>query len=301
MSGEAIGLLLGAAAIHAGWNFLAKRAGDRLSFLWLGIGAGLALYAPVMVWTAVRDPAPAAGYPFIVASGAIHFFYYHALARMYEYDFSLTYPIARGASPILVTVLSLAVLGEPLSAGGIAGILIVVAGIAVLRLRPAAGASHADAAAGVSPAAAGVSPAVSGPAVRLALATAVIIAAYSVVDKTGVATMRVNPVFYLWMTHLIAFIALAPRMIRRWPDVAAEARRAPGAVLAVGLGQNLAYILVLFAMRLSPVAYVVPVREVSTLVGAALGVVLLKEPFPAAKLGGAALIVAGVAIIAILG
>ena len=83
MTAAALTLVLLASFIHAGWNFLTKRAGDRLVFLWLGVGAGLVLYLPVMVWTASHYPVPLAGLPFILVSGSIHFCYYYALSRLY--------------------------------------------------------------------------------------------------------------------------------------------------------------------------------------------------------------------------
>ncbi len=295
MAVTALTLVLLASSIHAGWNFLTKRAQDRLVFLWLGVGAGLVLYLPVVIWTALHYPVPLAGLPFMLASGSIHFCYYYALSRLYEYDFSLTYPMARGSSPVLVAIISLLFLGEDLSAWGVVGILTVAVGIAALQIQVLPADVPGRRARVVWP----LKQAVRGPAGRVALATALTIALYSTVDKGGVA--RVNPIVYLWGVHLIAFIAWSFRMIPRWPEVMAEARRSPRSLLAIGVGQNLAYILVLFAMRLAPVAYVVPAREVSTLIGSALGVLVLREAFPTAKLTGAALIVTGVALIATLG
>lgn len=295
MATTALTLVLLASFIHAGWNFLTKQSGNRLVFLWLGLAAGLVIYLPAMIWTAIQYPPPLSGLPFILASGSIHFCYYYALSRLYEYDFSLAYPMARGSSPVLVAIISLLFLGEGLSAWGVAGILTVVAGIAALQIQIL----PSDIPGGRSKVVWPIAQVIRGPAGRVALATALTIACYSVVDKGGVA--RVNPIIYLWMSHLVAFTAWSFRMVRRWPEVVAEARRSPRAVAAIGVGQNLAYIMVLFAMRLAPVAYVVPAREVSTLIGSALGVVLLREAFPTVKLTGAALIVAGVVLIAALG
>lgn len=292
MTFAALTLVVLASSIHAGWNLLAKRAADRLGFLWLVLGAGLLLYGPAALVAALLHPPPAEGFLFIAVSGMVHAAYYGSLSRMYRYDFSLTYPTARGSSPVLVTLFSLTVLREPLTTGGLAGIGLVVCGIAALQVqteRGPAGRTFRWPVADV----------LRGPAGRQALATGAIIACYSLVDKAGVAL--VNPVLYIWCSHLVAFAFWSLLIRRRWGAAVGQGRRAWKAVLAAAAGQNLAYILVLFAMRLAPVAYVVPAREMSTLVGAGLGVVLLKEPFPASKLGGAALIAAGVALIAALG
>lgn len=289
MRGPALILVISASVIHAGWNLLAKRSTNRLVFLWLGLGVGLVLYAPLVVWLALREPLWPSGLWFAALSGIIHSAYYYALSRMYEHEFSLTYPTARGISPVLVTLASLAVLREPLRPGGLAGIGCVVVGIAFLRLRALspAGAIHAS------------REVLRGPAGRLALVTGGLIAGYSLVDKVGVS--MVNPVVYLWLSHLVAFLGYSGMMRRKWCTVVAEARQSGWALLAVGAGQNLAYILVLYAMRLAPVAYVVPAREVSTLIGVLLGAFVLKEPAPLPKLAGAAMIVVGVVLISLKG
>jgi len=289
MSGRALLLVVAASSIHVAWNLSAKRSSNRLVFLWLGLGVGLLLYAPLALWLALRDPFPWRGLGFAAASGIIHSAYYYALSRMYAHDFSLTYPTARGVSPVLVTIASLALLHEPLRPGGVAGIACVVAGVGFLRLRALSLPGARQAAVET----------IHHPAGRLALATGGIIAAYSLVDKLGVS--MVDPVVYLWCSHFVAFLGYSATMVSNWTEVAAEAKRAGRSLLVVGIGQNLAYILVLNAMRLAPVAYVVPAREVSTLLGVLVGTLVLKEPAPLPKLAGAAMIVAGVALISLKG
>lgn len=289
MSSTALLLVVVASSIHATWNLLTKRAQDRLAFLWLGLGAGLLLYLPAAAWVAVNYPPDPRGWPFVLASGLVHSGYYYALSRMYQHDFSLTYPMARGSSPVIVTLASLLFLREPLSPGGLAGIALVVAGIMSLQIRRDATGRWCWP----------LRQAISGAPGKAALFTATMIAGYSLIDKHGVVYL--NPVLYLWSSHLVAFLGYSAFMLRHRDRVIAELNRSRRAVLILAIGQNLAYIMVLFAMRLAPVAYVVPAREMSTLIGAMLGIVLLKEPFPAVKLAGAALIVAGVVCIALLG
>ncbi|MBC8831871.1 EamA family transporter, partial [Escherichia coli] len=57
-------------------------------------------------------PAPAA-WPYIAASAALEVAYCFTLARAYRSgEFGQIYPIARGISPLLVSVLALALLHE---------------------------------------------------------------------------------------------------------------------------------------------------------------------------------------------
>ncbi len=61
----------------------------------------------------------------------------------------------------------------------------------------------------------------------------------------------------------------------------------------------LAYVLVLYALERAPVSYVAPAREVSIVVGAALGVGVLSEADGARRLAAAGAIVAGLAALAL--
>jgi drug/metabolite transporter (DMT)-like permease len=56
----------------------------------------------------------------------------------------------------------------------------------------------------------------------------------------------------------------------------------------------LAYILVLTAMQFTPVSYVAPAREISILIGTAMGVRLLGETDAPRRLAGAGAMVLGV-------
>jgi drug/metabolite transporter (DMT)-like permease len=61
----------------------------------------------------------------------------------------------------------------------------------------------------------------------------------------------------------------------------------------------LAYVLVLQALTLAPVAVVAPVRESSIVVGALLSWLVLREPHPARRLLGSVVVLAGVAALAL--
>ena len=61
----------------------------------------------------------------------------------------------------------------------------------------------------------------------------------------------------------------------------------------------LSYILALFAMRLAPVSYVAPARELSMLIGALFGAKLLHEGNTAQCVGGSILMIAGMIALAL--
>lgn len=75
----------------------------------------------------------------------------------------------------------------------------------------------------------------------------------------------------------------------------------PGLALLGGILVQGTYLIILAAMTIAPVSYIVPLREVSVLFGATLGVVLLGEGFGRGRLVAGGLITAGVMLIALFG
>jgi drug/metabolite transporter (DMT)-like permease len=61
------------------------------------------------------------------------------------------------------------------------------------------------------------------------------------------------------------------------------------------------YVLILLALRIAPVSYVAPARELSIVLGTLLGVTVLGERHPVPRLAGATLILAGVLLLGLAG
>ena len=106
--------VLASALLHATWNAVVKsRADPTIGIAWLSVGSGVAA-GLALPFVAVP---PAAAWPFLLASTAIHTVYNLMLATAYSHgDFSRVYPIARGGAPLIVTLASLAFLKEGLGA-----------------------------------------------------------------------------------------------------------------------------------------------------------------------------------------
>src|SRR5215213_208051 len=102
MSGAALGLVLLAAIAHATWNILARRADEKLAFLWCGNLVASIVCLPLGVWLLLTEPIPLLGWGVVGLSALLEALYYWTLAQAYRYgDLSLVYPIARGTAPIL--------------------------------------------------------------------------------------------------------------------------------------------------------------------------------------------------------
>jgi len=210
VSGPAIALVVCAAVLHAIWNALAKRADNQFVFLWSSVSLATLLLLPFGLVRFPFEGTAAAGLPFVAASVAIHALYFYALGRSYRHgDFSRVYPMARGLGVALVPVIALPVFGERLSWLGALGVGLVVLGIAALSVIPSA--VPASAATGI------------GAGTVWALVTGLTIAAYSLVDKAGVA--RLHPMPYIALMGLGLSVLLAPVVLADRSALAHEWRR----------------------------------------------------------------------------
>src|SRR2546426_2091760 len=135
-------------------------------------------------------------------------------------------------------------------------------------------------------------------ALALALLTGVFTAGYSLVNKLGVALIPV-PLYALLVFAVDATLISLARWLHGWL-AGTRVRDAPwGRTIVVGVLMMAAYLAVLAAMTQAPVSYVVAAREVSVVVAAILGALVLRERHPAGRIAGAAVIFAGLVLIAL--
>jgi len=283
-------LLLLAAVLHALSNALIKLSRDKLAFTWWMLTAWVIIGLPLIFF--VGQPQPI-GWLIILVSGLIEAVYFIALTRAYSLgDLSQVYPIARGSAPLFVLLWALIFLGERPTPIGVSGIFVVVIGLYLVNLP-----SIAD----------WKQPLLGfrSPAARWALLTGLLISIYSAIDKVG---MRyVDPLPYLYLFLLVTWIALSAQWLNpdRRSALRAEAqidrRRVLSTAAVVAILGSSAYALVLAALRLSPVSYVSPVRELSVVIGAWIGVRFMGEPGGRLRIFAAVLVALGIMIIALGG
>jgi drug/metabolite transporter (DMT)-like permease len=285
-------LILLSAGLHASWNLLLKQhKGDRTAFSLAFLWVGAALFLPVALGAlrAGGRPFPVAALPWAGLSILFESTYWLALSAAYDRgDMSQVYPVARGTGALGAALLGVLLLGERLSPVATAGIGLIVAGCYINQLPALTFRSL------LAPLSA------PGPAIRLALATGLSTSLYTVVDKVAVGRLGAPPVPYLWLTLAgpAAVLTLTPgrRRLRQVRALGAgDWRRA----LAVGLLSPVTYLLVLLAMRLSPVSAVAAAREVTLIFGAILGVKVLGEGYGPPRIVGAAGIALGVIALAL--
>ena len=216
-------------------------------------------------------------WPYIAASAALELVYFALLAAVYaRADLSFAYPVARGSAPVIVLVVSVVALGAPVGATAAAGVLVVTAGVLLVR---GIGREAADLA-----------------SLALALGVGACIAGYTLVDDHGVEHAGVLPYFELVLIGCAIPYAAAVAATRG-PAVlrAAADRRAA----AAGVGMVTAYLLVLAALERAEAAPVAALRETSVVMAAAGAALAGRERVPVSRLAGAVLVVVGVAAVAL--
>jgi drug/metabolite transporter (DMT)-like permease len=290
MRTDALLLVLAAAAIHAFWNALTKQAQDQLAFLWSSVSLATLVLLPVGCGFLPPEGVPGAAWPFLLATSVIHAVYFYVLGRAYgSGEFSLVYPIARGLGVALVPLAAFFFLDERPSPLGALGVLLVVAGIVGINLSSAGLSSAGRATAGPRR--------LMSAGAGWALVTGLSIAAYSLVDKAGVA--RLHPVPYIAILGVGMSLLLVPTMVRRRVALAHEWRTNWRAILVASTLNLTSYLLVLFAFRLSKAGYVVAAREISIVLSVAIGRLWFGERRVGRRLAAATLVLAGVICVAL--
>jgi drug/metabolite transporter (DMT)-like permease len=129
--------------------------------------------------------------------------------------------------------------------------------------------------------------------------TGAFIAAYTLWDKQAVSVLLIPPLLQDWSANLVRAALLSPLAMRRREEVGAVWRAHKPEVIGVALLTPLAYILVLSALVFTPVSYVAPTREISILIGTAMGAHLLAEGDTPRRLFAAGAMVLGVVALAL--
>lgn len=272
-----------AAFTHASWNLVAKSAVRSVHFVWLYSMASLVLWSGPVIWVLTHTPWHPGPLPWLAlgATAVLHLAYSLALQAGYRAaDLSLVYPIARGTGPLLSFAGAALLLGERTGLIPVIGVLLVVAGIALVadlgrkrQTSPRAG-------------------------ILWGLLTGTCIASYTLNDGWAVKFLAISPILVDYSGNLFRAVVLAPRALANRSQVRQEIRDFGRAAMTVGALGPLGYILVLWAMTIAPIGHVAPARELATLIGTYFGSRLLKEPVGWTRIAGALSIVVGVICLA---
>jgi drug/metabolite transporter (DMT)-like permease len=270
-------LALTAAVLHASWNLLVKQSADRRLALWGQFTIGGAISAVVLaIWSVSASP-PDIAWGWAIVSGATHVPYLMLLSRAYDRgDFSMSYPIVRGAGALAAAAGGVLLLNDSLSITSTIGIVIAVLGLFVLAK---SGSWHV---------------------VGAALAVASTIAVYSVVDGHG--TRQSQPVAYaLALNIAAAFFVSLYASVRSHKQMIPTLKAHWKVMSLAGVFSTVAYMLVMIAYRHAPVGYVASLRESSVVIAAFAGWKMLDEGDHKRRIASAAIVLAGLVVLVIGG
>jgi len=269
--------VLAAAALHAAWNAAVKGSEDKLvGMLAIVIGhmfpaAGAMILFALPSWESM---------PYFIAGMVFHIGYQFMLLSAYKIgDFTQVYPIARGTGPLLVTFVSIFLLGVAFSGYQLLAIALIIAGLMSLSLtRQSDGLRNPKAA-------------------LYAIATGFCIAGYSLVDGLG-ARISGDAIGYisaqLFMNGLVFVImiyAYKPEAVKR----TFKEQKQMG--LIGGTGSFIAYAIVVWAFTQAPIALVTALRETSIVFALIIGTFFFKERLNLTKLLSTFLTLCGAALL----
>lgn len=280
----ALVLLFLSASMHALWNFLLKSAEEKyVAMGWQTILSGI-LALGIMFYSGLP---PRDMWLFAVVSMLLEAIYFILLCIAYsDHDFSLIYPIARGAAPALLVVWTAIFLQEELTTGGYIGLGMITLGMMVI------GATALLQSRGEK---------VHLKGILTALTVALVISMYTFIDGFAVKHGPALP-YGLSMFVMVPFITTPYIAYHYGVDSFGRVWRKNRSYLLIGgvLGL-IAYMLALFAYTFAPLSYSGAIREVSAVIGAFLGWQFLKEQMGGVRVAGSLIVFAGVMVIAIFG
>lgn len=271
-------LALGAAVLHAGWNFVAKRApGDRYMVLWAQFFMAGVICLPLAIGNHVLFGMPGKAYMFAALSGAMHLPYTWLLAKAYTVgDFSVSYPVARGGGAALAAIGGVLFLSDQLTAWHVAGIIVIVSGLSLL----AVGAT--------------------GRNLVIALGVSLTIGIYSVFDAAGARTKR-DTIAYIFATMVAGATANTTFGLTtgRRADMATVLRARWRPAIVTGFATTVTYGMVLVATQQAPLGYVTALRESSVVLAALIGWRYLGEDDHRRRITAAGVVTGGILLMVV--
>jgi drug/metabolite transporter (DMT)-like permease len=269
-------VVLSAAFLHAWWNFLVRSNTDKiLAMIAMTIG-----HAPLAILGIIYFGLPGReSLPFLIASAVLHVGYQVFLMNAYRFgELSNIYPIARGLSPLILSIVTLYIGQDMLTTGQMVGIAtislsMIYMGFTQFRINK------------------------DGPkGLLLACITGIFIASYSMVDALGTRLTGDAMMYFSSSTILNVLLMAIYSMMFHKPALMSIISNGKKPFFIGGTASYLAYVMVLWACLHAPVAIVSSLRETSVIFAMILGVFLLGEQISRTKIIVTLIMITGVII-----
>ena len=260
--------------MHAAWTLLLARAPDTDAATAAALAISVVAFAPfaVLGWD-----VEAGALPYIALSAAFELGFFATLAlALRGGEVGVVYPLSRGTAPVLVLLVGVIALGHEASPAQAVGVGAIAAGVLLAR---------------------GFDGRANRRDSGYALAAGACIAGYTLTDSYGLD--HAAPVPYLEVVLIPMVLVYAGVLAWRRGGIGPLRRAATPRIAVAGIFIFGAYALVLAALERAPAAPVAAMRETSVVFGVAFAAVFLGEPAGGQRVAGAAVVVAGITLLAL--
>ena len=279
----AVFLALLGAVMHAAFGAIQKGRHDP----WLTRGAIDFSYGTLALPLVFLVPFPEPHmWPIFLAVFVVHVVYKYVQGSAYQHGaFTVVYPVARGLGPLLTVLAASVVFAESYTGVQWGGVLLL--SLAIISLSFVNWQRSRDRAENIK------------PALIFAVASGVMVAAYTTVDAYGIRATADPFTFLAWfflIDGLSVFPWVAWRRLKRMenrPDLGPLLLRG----FAGGLIAYLSFGSVMLATRLDKVGEAAVLRETSPIFAALIGWFILKEPVGLLRAGLMAVIALGAVLV----
>ena len=267
-------LILVSALCHAVWSAIIKSSKNPLPLMGITSVLEVTIFLPLTF--TVPFPTLEVWY-FLIATVIIHVFYRLNVIYSYRYgDLSYIYPISRGSSCLFVAIISILFLSSDISVAGFVGILIVCIGLFLISYSKNLSFNFRGFA--------------------LAISTAILITAYTLVDGVGVRLSENGFSYIYWLFTLNGIPLLIIGLISK-DGLRKRETYTFRSGIAAGVFATSSYAIVVWSMQFIEIAYVSSIREISIVFAAIIGMLFLFEKNAKSRIIPSILIVSGISVV----
>ena len=267
-------LILVSALCHAVWSAIIKSSKNPLSLMGITSVLEVTIFLPLTF--TVPFPTLEVWY-FLIATVIIHVIYRLNVIYSYKYgDLSYIYPISRGSSCLFVAIISILFLSSDISVAGFVGILIVCIGLFLISYSKNLSFNFRGFA--------------------LAISTAILITAYTLVDGVGVRLSENGFSYIYWLFTLNGIPLLIIGLISK-DGLRKRETYTFRSGIAAGVFATSSYAIVVWSMQFIEIAYVSSIREISIVFAAIIGMLFLFEKNAKSRIIPSILIVSGISVV----
>jgi drug/metabolite transporter (DMT)-like permease len=267
-------LILVSALCHAVWSAIIKSSKNPLSLMGITSVLEVTIFLPLTF--TVPFPTLEVWY-FLIATVIIHVIYRLNVIYSYRYgDLSYIYPISRGSSCLFVAIISILFLSSDISVAGFVGILIVCIGLFLISYSKNLSFNFRGFA--------------------LAISTAILITAYTLVDGVGVRLSENGFSYIYWLFTLNGIPLLIIGLISK-DGLRKRETYTFRSGIAAGVFATSRYAIVVWSMQFIEIASVSSIREISIVFAAIIGMLFLFEKNAKSRIIPSILIVSGISVV----